>query len=259
MTKKKKWGILITLLTSLTYGIYPAAAHAVYEHGGDAVFMILATTFARAFGTSFFCLLKRKPLFPTKQSISLGAFGGFTQAASILGIFTAMTYLPGAIVIIIIFTSTLMILLLSAWRGEMKLDALTLAATLIALGGLSLVLNVWQIEHHYPLLGMTFAFIGALAVAARLFTYGQQMKIRHPVVIGAENFLFALAFVLPILIFKKPVFPTHIEGYFWATLCCLALIGGTFGMLHGVAYSDPFNLVFWPKLNQSLQLYFQLF
>ena len=117
-TKNKTLGIFVTLATAVAFGAYPPATRAVYADGGNAVFILLVTTFARALALYLFCVLLHKPIFKTKKDTKIAIIGGFFQALSVLGIFSALTYLPGAVVIIIVFTHTLMLLFL--WHGGVK-------------------------------------------------------------------------------------------------------------------------------------------
>ena len=117
-TKNKTLGIFVTLATAIAFGAYPPAVRAIYADGGNAVFILLVTTFARALALYLFCVLFHKPIFKTKKDIKITIIGGFLQALGIFGVFSALTYLPGAVVIIIVFTHTLMLLFL--WHGGVK-------------------------------------------------------------------------------------------------------------------------------------------
>ncbi|MFH1158603.1 MAG: DMT family transporter [Pseudomonadota bacterium] len=242
-------GVSIAIAAAVAFGAYPPAARAVYADGGNAVFMILVTTFSRALTLNLFCLLLHKPVFKTKKDIRTALTGGFFQFLSISGILSALAYLPGAVVIVIVFTHTLMLLFFMAWRGEIKITAQTLVTTLAALGGLSLVLNIWQQqEQHLSYLGMGLAFMAAVAAMSRVYVYGHLTKTRNPAIVGAEAFLIAAAFTLLVLFFKMPHAPASFAGYGWASLGCLSLILGTFGMFYGISILGSFNFSLLLKL-----------
>jgi len=257
-TRNKFAGIAIAIATAIIFGAYPAASRAVYADGGNAVFIVIVTTIARALALYLFCVLLHKPLFKTKEDIKLSIAGGFFQTLSVLGIFSALVYLPGAVVIIIVFTQTLMLLFFMAWRREIKITVHTLATTLVALGGLSLVLNVWHQEQHLSYLGMGLAFMAAVATVIRIYIYGRLTKMRNPAIVGTEVFLFAAVFSLFLLFFEMPQAPESFAGYGWVALGCLSLILGTFGMFYGISILGSFNFSLLSKLEPIFTAIFSI-
>ncbi|MCK4945268.1 MAG: DMT family transporter [Alphaproteobacteria bacterium] len=251
-------GIVITIATAIAFGAYPPTVRAVYADGGNAVFILLVTTFARALALYLFCILFHKPLFKTKEDTKIVIIGGFLQALGIFGIFSALTYLPGAVVIIIVFTHTLMLLFFMAWRREIKITLHTLAVTLAALGGLSLVLNIWHQEQHLSYVGMSLAFIAAIAITFRVYIYGHLTKTRNPAVVGAEVFLIATVFAMLSMFFEMPQPPASFEGYGWLSLGCLSLILGTFGVFYGISLIGSFNFSLLSKLEPVFTAIFSI-
>ena len=123
-----------------------------------------------------FCLLTRRPIFRTREDTRQAITGGFFQAVSIITLYMALEFLPGPLVIIILFTHTLMLLFYLAWRREIKLDRFTVLTTLTALGGLSLVLNIWQKQPIANIWGIMLALVAALATVSRLYVFGHQTQ-----------------------------------------------------------------------------------
>ena len=234
-------GIIVAFVSAIVFGVYPVAARAVYADGGNAVFLILATTAARALSLAFFCVLKKKHLFATRDAVQQAFIGGAFQATSILGIFMALSWMSGPLVVVIVFTNTLMLLFFMMWRGEIKIDALTIILTALALFGLSLILDVWFQPQSVSLLGMMCAGIAAVATASRLYVYGRLMRTRDPAIVGAEAFLCAFLFGLLVLAFKAPQLPVSLAGYGWAAVSAGALAVGTFGMFYGIALLGSFR------------------
>ena len=256
--QNKTLGIFVTLATAVAFGAYPPAVRAVYADGGNAVFILLVTTFARALALYLFCVLLHKPIFKTKEDTKIAIIGGFFQAISVLGIFSALIYLPGPVVIIIVFTHTLMLLFFMAWRREIKITLHILAITLAALGGLSLVLNIWHQEQHLSYVGMSLAFMSAIATTFRVYIYGHLTKTRNPAIVGAEVFLIAAVFTVFSMFFEMPQPPASFEGYGWLSLGCLSLILGTFGMFYGLSLIGSFNFSLLMKLEPVFTAIFSI-
>lgn len=214
---------------------------AVYADGGNASFAVLVTTIMRAMTLYLFCLFTRKPLFATRGDKMLALRGGFFQALSIIAMIWSLVWLPGPVGITIAFTHTLMLLFFMAWRGEAKLDAATLLSTLAAFGGLTLVLDVWRVEQALSPVGISLAFVSALATMSRLYVFGHMTRARNPAVVGAETFLVVAAFVFLLMLFKAPQAPSSLAGWGWVLAGGASLSAGTFTMFYSISLVGAFK------------------
>lgn len=246
--KLHQLGIVMAITTAIVFGVYPAAMRAAYAHGANASFMVIAATWSRALMLTFFCVIKGKALFQTRRDFKSAVTGGFFQAVSVLSIVSALLFLPGPLVILIVFTHTLMLLFYMALRREILLDTFTVCSTVVALFGLSLVLDVFHQQPTGNFIGMGLSFLAALATVSRLYIYGHQTKVRNPVVVGAENFLLAACFVLPSALVSKPQVATSLAGNLDALLACASLSLGTFGMFYGISILGSFRWSLFSKL-----------
>lgn len=251
-------GLLLAVAASILFGLYPPAVRAVYAKGGDAVFMMLASTWARALGLAAYCLLTRRPLFQTREDTRQAAIGGVFQALTTAAIMAALTFMPGPLVIMVVFTHSLMLLLFLVWKGEVRLDAATLGTTLTALGGLGLVLDIWHAQPVTNLWGIALAFAAALTMVMRMYVYGQQTRERNPAVVGAENFLLAALFILLVLLFKWPRLPQSGVGQGWVLLACAAMALATFIMFYGISLLGSFGWSLFAKLEPIFTALFSL-
>lgn len=241
-------GILVSLFAAMVYGVYPPMARLVYADSGNESLVILATTFARAIFFLGFCFFSGKRIFRDSKNLSLAVIGGFFQAVSIFGIFFAMKYLPGAVVIVLVFTHTLMLMFFLAWKRELTIHRYTLFSTLSALFGLSLVLNVWGKVGNLSVFGVVLGVVAAVATMSRLYAYQSQTKDTHPAVVGAENFLFAALFVLPIVFYDFPRLPVHAVSNIFLLYACLSLGAGTFALFYGISLLGSFRFSLVIKL-----------
>lgn len=242
-----KIGIIVALLTSVIYGIYPAATRAAYADGANVVFILLLTMLIRAIMMTSFCCLKRQPIFDSKKYTKKALLAGFCQAVSVIGVLGGVAFLPGPVVLIILFSHTLMLLFFMAYRKEVRLNYMTFGATLLALVGLALVLNVWETKTDANLIGIALAFMAAIATACRIYLFGQQMDVRSPAVVGAETFIVAFGFLLLLLFWRLPVAPETLAGYGWALLASLSLGIASFGTFYGIALLGSFRLSLFAK------------
>ncbi len=260
-----KAGVWIAVVTAIVFGLYPPAARAAYEDGGNAVFLMILTTFLRAVFLSLFCLVRRKTLFVSAQDGKTALVGGFFQALSILGIFSALTFLPGPLVIVIVFTHTLMLLFLMAWRGEVQLDSFTIATAAVALAGLVFVLDVAghletgdSVRTHGFLLGIGLSFLAAVATLVRSYLFGQLVATRNPAIVGAESFIVATLFLLPVAMFSPPEFPQTATGFFWTGVACASMVLGGFGMFYGIKALGSFKFSLFLKLEPVFNALFSV-
>lgn len=249
MTIKKEWlGILVAIGTAIFFGIYPATVRGAYADGANVVFIILLTTFFRTASTVAFCKLKGYKLFQSKTSVKTALNNGLFQTATIIGILGGMAYLPGPVVITILFSSTIMIYAFSVINGDEKPNALTLICVLSALAGLALSVGI-----HHNLDGLTFMGIGlslmaAISTATRLYRYSQLSKQSHPIIIGAETFTFTLLFCCALMLYELPILPTTTQGWAFSFISATTLAIANFGMFYGVSMLGAFRYAFISKL-----------
>jgi drug/metabolite transporter (DMT)-like permease len=140
--RKEFIGVLICLASAVIYGLYPPAARGVYQEGGNITYVILVTTSCQLAGLYTLALVKKHRPFQNIFESKTSLYAGIFKAISIIGILGGAYFMPGAIVIIIMCTYSLMLLFFCAWRGDMKLNVANILSTLTALAGLGMVLNI---------------------------------------------------------------------------------------------------------------------
>jgi drug/metabolite transporter (DMT)-like permease len=241
-------GLLLALTTAAVFGVYPAATRALYADGGNVILAIVVIMWMRALGLLIACLPSRPKLFPTRAETRQAIRGGFLQAVSNLSLFAALTYLPGPLVLITLFSHTLMLLFFMAWKGEIRLDAVTIVTTVTALGGLTFVLDVWHAQQPGYLLGVGLALFSAIVVVFRFYLYGQQLRTRHPAAVGAENYLLSAIILMPVMLVFPPALPLHAVSYGWLFLAGASLALGSIGMFYGIAMMGAFRWSLFSKM-----------
>lgn len=252
-------GMVCALISAILYGLWPPCARGVYAEGGNATLVMLVNTFLRAVVMGLFCVVKKQRLFATRTDFRQGLFGGLFQALAVIGIYKATEYLPGPVAIIIIFSHTLMLLFFMAWRREIKLDVITVSSTIIALIGLTFVVDVWHHQSGGHLIGILCAFGAAIATVMRLYVFGQQTKDRHPIVVGAENFISASVFLLPFIFIELPQLPTSRLGYGYLTLGSTTSVVATFSMFYGISLLGAFRYSLLLKMEPLFTALFSIF
>lgn len=240
--KTQRTGILIALIAAIIYGLYPAASRGVYLDGGNITFVVLVTTFFRLITLYSFAIYRGEIPFSQATNRKPTIIAGICQALSIIGILGGAFFMPGAIVMIIVFTSSLMLLLYSAYRGDLQLNTINLSTTLLALCGLGLVLDIGLDGFAYPLAGIALAFLGAVSAFYRMYIYGQEMKTRHPATVGAEAFTIALLLLTILCFWEMPVAPATSKGWIMTGLASASLAAGTVALMYGIAILGAYRL-----------------
>jgi len=248
MVRKETLGVLIALGSAAVFGLYPPATRGAYADGVNQAFIILFTTFWRTASLTLFCLGTKRPFLRKKENIKNGISNGFFQTASTVGILGAMQFLPGPVVITIVFSYTLMLYLFLVFKGEEKLNLQTLIPVFLAFIGLSLVVNVQDKLEEVSLPGLCLAFMAAIATATRVYAYGNVLKKNDPAVIGAETFIFTLLFCSLLTFYQTPLLPQSTMGWVWSGSSAAALSLGTFGMFYGISMIGAFKFSLFIKL-----------
>lgn len=235
-------GILLAFSAAVIFGTHPNTTRLAFTDGANASFAFILASIIRALITALCAFSKRVKLFPTHKTIKQSMVGGFVQALSSAIIVLSFTYIPGPVAIIILFSHTLMLLLFMAWKKEIALTKITLMSTILALFGLCLVVNLFSLSTStLSPIGLILAFISAVLVAFRAYTYQLQLVGRPSSAVAAETMLFAAIFSLFIMFFQKPVMPEHWQGF--AAICSagLALGIGTVLMFWGISLMGTFQ------------------
>ncbi|MDE2030609.1 MAG: DMT family transporter, partial [Alphaproteobacteria bacterium] len=251
-------GLIVAIASALVFGLYPPTLRAVYADGGSAFLMIVVTTWMRMLGLVLYCRATGAPLFQTRENVKHAFIGSLFQTASIFGILLALLYMPGPLVLIIMFSHTMMLLLFMAWRGDVKLDAVSVIATAAAFLGLTLVLDIWHPQKTTYWIGAALAFMAALATMGRAYLYGKLTQNRKPITVGAEVFIFVSLFTLPALFIQTPHLPASTAGYIYALVSCLSLTLGTFGIFYGISLIGPFRWSLFLKLEPIFTALFSI-
>ncbi|MGE3769814.1 MAG: DMT family transporter [Bdellovibrionales bacterium] len=233
-------GLLFALTTAIAFGFYPPAARGAYAFGANAVLLIIATVWARALAMLLLCFVGRKNIWPQPYEWRSVLYGGAMQALSITTIYFSLLFIPGPVMIIIVFSHTLMLLGLLVWKKEMALSWYALAFSILAIIGLSFAVGVWETDADISLVGIALAFTGALFVTGRMYVYGNQLKQADPAVVGAQAFLVAGVLSLLLCFYEMPVLPSA-EGMDSVYLACLVSALGTCGTFYGIAKLGSFN------------------
>ncbi len=246
--KNDALGFLVLVVTSIVYGLYPVATRVAYKDGANAAFILFFTLLVRALGFDLFCLVRGEGFLRTKERAKWALTGGAWQAVSATSVITALTFLPAPLVIIIVFTYTLMLLFFMAWKREIRLDVSSIFSTIGALAGLTLVLDIWEVQPTANWIGFGFAFLGAVATMSRIYVYGKQTKTCHPAAVGGENFSVAFFLALPFIFWHGLVPPGTEAGWICALFAFASTLLGSFGMLYGLALLDSFRWSLFSKI-----------
>ena len=256
--RKTQIGLLISIGAAISFGLYPAAAKAAYAGGANPTTVIIITTFARAVALVVFCLAFGKPILPGRDHLKAVLTGGLCQALSIFGIIASLAYLPAPVTIILMFTHTLMLMLFMGYRGELQLNRSVVFMTVIALLGVSFVVDVWEHTENLNILGISLALLAAVATASRLYVFGKEVLLQHPIVVGAQIFSVASATTLLLCFFSAPTLPQTTLGFWWIAACSASLVVGTFGMFYGIALLGTFQWSLMAKLEPVFTAIFAL-
>ncbi len=223
-------GVLIAFMSALAYGSWSVAGKTVYHLGGDPVLVAITVTWGRALVLTLVSLKFGNIPFARKTGFKDALIGGVCQAVSAIGFLSAMEYLPVPVVSIILQSYTLGILGFMLWRKEMPITALPILTTFVILGGLSLVLDLWHPMKSMSLIGVGLALLAMVTTAARIYVYGRLTQDRHPILVGAENFLIGGVLMSVYGFFVPPHLPTDPAAFLWLGLAVGLLSVASIGM-----------------------------
>lgn len=246
--RKRTLGLLITVASAIVYGLYPPAARLAYVDGANPAFLIVVTSFTRFLFIVLYCLAARISLKLERRFIGSMLCSGFFQALSIFGIIASLQFIPGPVMITLVFTHTLMLLGFLAWRGEINANKTTIGTSICALIGISLVVNLWGTADQVSIIGVALALLGAVATMIRLYMFGNQVRENDPAVVGSYVMGVTSLLSLFLLLVTSPAAPHTISGYCWVALSSLSLAVGTLGMFYAVSIIGSFQFSLMLKL-----------
>lgn len=235
-------GILIVVAGAILYGLYPPISRALYNDGANFIFVVLGLNLFRLTAL----LIASKPywryLWPSKGQRGIVLLGGLCQATSVLCIILSLKFISGPVMIIIIMTHSLMLLFYTNLTGERALDFNSLATSITALIGLTLVLNLWTAEQTTNLTGILLACIAAVAVAIRQQAFSQQSNSKHPSLIGAQTYIITATVLIIIACFYPPTLPHNPISYAWLGLGGITMSIATLCTFYAIAHLGAFTL-----------------
>ncbi len=245
---QKYMGLSVVLGTSAILAFYPTAVRGAYSEGVNAAFIVLITTFFRALSMVSYCWWSHKPIFPSRRSVLDAAHNGFYQFFSIAGVIGALFFLPGPVVMTIIFTFTSFLYVYMVFMGKERLYWGKISLALVALFGIGLVVKVFSQHANLPVIGVSLALLATLATTARTYRYSVQINDQsHPIVVGAGNFIFAFMYCLLLLFFYPMTTPLTEAGWIWSWIATLTLAIGSFGLFYGIKLMGAFQFSFFMK------------
>lgn len=250
--------ILIPIFSAMLFGLYPSALRFALQDGANVSFVVIITNFSRALFLIIFCLLKKYSFIPSKSSIKGIFLAAFFQFLCILGIMIALLYIPGPVMITIIFLSTTFILLFYYITGKRTPDLKSILPCLFALFGISLVVDIYENFENIEWIGIFFAFLASIASTIRMLIYEKEMKGKNPAGVGASIFLLTFILSLSLLFFDAPLAPNSIKGISAVVASCLTLGIGTFGIFYGIALLDAFKFSMLIKLEPVFTAIFSI-
>ncbi len=240
-------GLVLAVFSALIYGLCPAPARAVYADGANAVFVVLVAIAVRSLAMGGYCAYKKFRLFAPGTNWRRTLVSGFCQALSVTGTMSSLLYLESAVTWIILFSHPMLILLIQSWRDKKTLTPMTLGLTVTAFIGLTFVLDVWNTQSELSWIGVGLAAMGGVSTAARTYIYGKQVTKTSPFVVGAENYIVALCFLIALLFWKRPVPPETVQGFGWLLVTLSSMIIGSFCTFVGIAKMGSFH---WSLLSK---------
>lgn len=242
-------GIVTALVGAAIFGIYPTAARAVYADGGSVSLMVVATLFCRML-TLVACTRIMRPdekLFDQKDTRITTFFAGIMQGIGFLCILVAASFIPGGVVITIVFSYGVLLLFISAYFGDLQLNFVNLGASFTALAGLACVMKFGDIDPAH-MTGYLFAGAACLCIMGALYLYGQLSLKVSPMKLGAESFIIAFVVALPVLVWQAPELPQTRYGFGMMAVCCLAVSIGTIAMFYAIRHLGSYRFSMFSKM-----------
>lgn len=242
------FGVAITIFTAFAFGFYPPIARLVYLDGANPTFMILATVFARALGMLIACKMTGQKLYMPRSIHWPLLTAGILQCVTMVCMFFSIMFLPGPVVIIIVFSYTIFLLLFLMIKGERKFDMVTIMSAVVALLGLALVVDLWSNLNVLKITGILLAFAAAFSDLFKIYILEHQLKSKPPTLLGAQVLSIATLFCLLLIPTAPPVPPTSSIGYIGALVACLTMAIANLAMFVSIAKIGAFQYSMLSKL-----------
>lgn len=240
--------IFIMLSTSLLSGLVTPAVRGSYSEGANVILIILLTTIVRAISLSVYCFVIGEKFFINRVEFINSSLGGFIQALSIVGIMWAMFYLPGPVAVTIVFLHSLLLLFFLCFKGEIIVNKWIVAVTLLCLIGIAFVVDIFSVSPVAEGIGYILAFMAALTTAWRLYIFGKLTQLKNPAVVGAETFIWASVFLIPLMFYQTPLLPNTTMGYVWVALSVVASSLASIMMFFAIGRLGGFYYSLYNKL-----------
>ncbi len=225
---KETVGLIEVFFASLLFGLLPI----VVRFGGNlgpynlSFFRVLVATICIFIFTIFFRKYSIKPLkFEKRKMILFGAIHGFI----ILGYFLAIQFLTIASAVLLLYSSSIWIVIFSYFILKEKISKRTIFALIIAFLGVIFIVSPQNLFLRESLIG-SLAGLGAGIGMGLVYTLSKTFKKYDKVSLTFWQNLIAIPFVLPLLFIDFPKFSLFDTGI-------IILLGSVFTAI-------PFILIF---------------
>lgn len=217
-------GYIYGVISAILFGSAGLIVKIAFMDGIDPVGLLtLQYVIAIFIMFSFLMLVNRKALKVSKKNLlRLVILGGIGNTGMTVLYYTAFTYLPIAMVTILLYTSPIMVFIYLTVFGVRKLEVKKLIAVLIAFSGCILTLGLFQGGLKYSLKGIIIGILCAAFYAFMNVYSERKLTDVEPLVINAYATLFSL-FVLILIKFPYFLFNGQITSRILNSTIVLAL------------------------------------
>jgi len=214
-------GIIEIVVASLFFGFIPIIVR-LGTHLG-AYNLSFFRIFIAAIAILAYMLLSGKKITPFKQERKIVLFLGAVHGFIILGYFLSIQYLSVASAVLLLYSSSIWMILFSAIFLKERITRTTLGALVLALVGVILVVSPQQLFLRESLIGSVAGLLGGIGMGL-VYVLSKKVTAYDRISLTFWQNTIALPFVLPLLLIDPPSFtPTDIGLVLVLGIICTAV------------------------------------
>ena len=219
MTRQRHVGLLLIVISAVSFGVMPVFARFAYAAGADAITVLLLRFGIAAVVMAAIMLVRREPFPRGRVLLGLVLMGACGYAGVSLAYFMALTMASAGLVALLLYLYPALVMVLSVVFLRERLGLVKIGELLLALTGIALTIGV---TGRASALGLLLGMVAAVLYAIYILVGSRIVHQTGPIASSAIIMASAATVFAGIAAIKGLALPQSVAG--WVAVGAIALI-----------------------------------
>lgn len=219
MTRQRHVGLLLIVISAVSFGVMPVFVHFAYAAGADAITVLLLRFGIAAVVMAAIMLVRKEPFPRGRVLLGLVLMGACGYAGVSLAYFLALTMASAGLVALLLYLYPALVMVLSVIFLRERLGLVKIGELLLALTGIALTIGV---TGRASALGLLLGMVAAVLYAIYILVGSRIVHQTGPIASSTIIMASAATVFAGLTALKGPAVPQSVAG--WVAVGAIALI-----------------------------------